>query len=179
MENAVVHKWRFLSFLFPVFGLIIGLALAQLRLHGWFNTWKKADDLPAKLSRIIDSGYNYTLSVETLTGQIISWHFDHCIISFGHDERLDGIESDPPVHAYNSYVIWPLGLPVKQYYNIAYYGDSSRGFMRFAVLEDGSVWSWNYCHPDYGDQFLIYYPMFGFILGGIIGLIFRFGVCSP
>ncbi len=145
-------KRRFLVWILPILGIILGIGFANLYIRGAFSTWGKASTSTEKISRIIGDVDEYNLLVETVSGETLYVQTTHCwIYDNNGSQRGVSIQSQPEQDYAADYPMWPLPSRVKQTYDIYYYSDGPKGLERFALTEDGELWYWNFCDSGWLD----------------------------
>lgn len=163
---------RFPIWIFPSLGVIIGFVLASIGSQGLISVWKKLNSPPEKIVRIIGNVDGYNLFVETITGETLYVEITHCVIYDNQSsQRYVGIQAHPEQNYTPIFQIPPLLFPVKQYYNIAYFADGPRALLRFALSENGDLWSWNFCDNGYPSLKYCLFPLIGLFGGGILAVI--------
>ena len=163
---------RFPLWIFPIFGVIIGYLLAHSYNQGSITVWEKLNSPPEKILRIIGNVDGYNLLVETITGETIYVETTHCVIYDNQSsQRYVGIQAHPEQNYTPNFLIPPLAFPVKQYYNIAYFADGPKALLRFALSENGDLWSWNFCDNGYPNLNNCLFPLIGLFAGGILAVI--------
>lgn len=161
---------RFPIWIFPIFGVIIGFVLASINNQGLLTIWEKVKDPPEKILRIIGNVDGYNLLVETISGKTIYVETFHCVIYDNQvSQRWVGIQPHPEQNYSANYLIWPLLFPVKQTYNISYFADGPKALIRFALSENGDLWSWNFCDNGYLGLNYCLFPLIGLIGVWILG----------
>ncbi len=163
---------RFPIWIFPIFGVIIGFVLASIGSQGSITVWEKLNRPPEKIVRIIGNVDGYNLLVETITGETIYVETTHCVIYDNQSsQRYVGIQAHPEQNYTPIFQIPSLSFPVKQYYNIDYFADGPRALLRFALSENGDLWSWNFCDSGYPSLNHCLFPLIGLFAGGILAVI--------
>jgi hypothetical protein len=159
-----------LLWILPTAGILLGLAGAYISIYGLYHTWHFIGNPSEKISRIIGTGSNGKLMVETESGNIYSLLFYNNARIWNKEENLE-MEFDPDLGSSGEYISLPLLRKIDQLYvQEIIYSTENRGFVKFALV-DGNLWMYEHIFATYGGVFLILFPFFGLIMGSIIDLI--------
>jgi hypothetical protein len=177
-------RFRSLLWFIPLLGIIVGLINAFGFIHGTFMPWYfvgKPSDPISKIIGIVDKNH---LFVETDSGNIYSFEYNHYLressflpfpIVWNKVEK-QAIETDPIYKPTMNFISPPLLFKVKQQYEMAYPLVEGDQLVKFALSEDGNLWLWNYGQGGMAVLTYLMFPAIGLFYGSILAVIMRIGI---
>lgn len=188
-NNSMRHPLKFILWVLPVLGIVLGYAYAYLFFHGLLETWHFVGKPDENIARIDGIGEARKLLVTTETGKIYSFEFGNIFLN--EFDNYEGEVALPPQSAWKikehytvdtvhpleyygaDYFTWPPLFQVVQRYEAAYlYRVESKGEVKFALAADGNLWMWYHQIEGLtGDALFFFCPVMGFLAGLVIVLI--------
>jgi hypothetical protein len=176
------YPLKFMLWILPALGIVLGYAYAYLFFHGLLETWHFVGKPDEKIMRILGIREARKLLVATETGKIYSFEFGKIFVNeFNHYEgevalppqpawEIEEHDSVDPVRRFEYYGADFFTLPplfrVEQMYESAYvYKVEGKGEVKFALAADGNLWMWNHRIAGMTGVVFVFYPWVGFLAG--------------
>ncbi len=177
------HKRKFPFWLLPILGIVIGIVIAFVFIHGLSVPWQFLGNPSEKISRIIGFVGGYNLFVETGSGNVYSFECYTYMngrkslsrpIEWKHQPK-NSVTPDPERKPFMKFISLPLLFKVKQVYEMEYPLVEGEHMVKLALSEDGNLWMWNYGQGGLAGLTYIIFPATGLILGGLLALVIKAG----
>jgi hypothetical protein len=160
--------WRTIIIIFTtsLLGFSIGFGIANAVLNGSFNVWKPLGRPPGKATAIVD-GYGSTVVIKTEDGKLYR------------SSSTGWVEIAPPLEKSIGWQFDCSGLPepptppgkVIAVEKGTTYCLEDRNQYYYILLEDNTIWMWNYSISMLGAAFILrIYPLLGLFTGFLIGV---------
>ncbi|MFZ3151470.1 MAG: hypothetical protein WA116_07280 [Anaerolineaceae bacterium] len=172
--------------IFPVIGLVIGIVVPWMHLHGLFTGWQFIGGPPSeKINQIIGMGSGdddpisaNRLYLETISGDHYSVEYLNYLngnkniptpIEWRKEENQDYIIHPAEAPHWDFYA-WPLLVRVKQTYVTSMPEIEGQWVVKFVLEKNGNLWMWNDGIGSYEGFYYFFCPPIGAIIGGVIAL---------
>jgi hypothetical protein len=183
------YPLKFILWILPVLGFVLGYAYAYVFFHGLLETWRFVGKPDENIARIYGIRDARKLLIATETGNIYSLEFGKIFLNEFNNyegevalpphpvwekEERDTVDPVHPLQYYGAdFFTWPPLFQVEQLYEAAYlYNFEDKGEVKFALAADGNLWIWN--HQIEGLTGAVYFfsaPVMGFLAGLFVVLI--------
>ena len=182
------HQLKFILWVLPVLGFVLGYAYAYLFFHGLLEIWHFVGKPGEEIARIDGIKDARKLLVTTKTGQIYSFEFGKIFLNKFYKyegevalppqpawekEEHDTVDPVRPLQYYGAdFFTWPPFFQVVQLSEAAYlYKVEGKGEVKFALAADGNLWMWNHQIAGLTGLVFQFYPVMGFLAGLVVVLI--------
>lgn len=172
-------RLKFILWLLPLAGIVLGYAYAYLFFHGLLETWYLIGTPGEKIARIVGIFGRRKVLVATETGKLYAFGFYTgervslpTQLSW-EKEQLDLVDpaSTLQYEGADFYSLPPL-FQVEQLYDMEYiYRVEGKGEVKFALAVDGNLWMWSHKISGLTGLVFAFYPVFGFLIGAAIAII--------
>jgi hypothetical protein len=178
---------KFILWILPVLGFVLGYTCAYVFFHGLLETWHFVGKPDENIVRILGIRDARKLLVATQTGKIFSFEFGKISFNgFSYEgevtlpiqpvwEKMEHDTVDPVrrLEYYGAdFFTWPPFFQAAQMYEAAYlYDYEGKGEVKFALADDGNLWIWNHQIDGMTGVVFYFYPAMGFLTGLAIVLI--------
>jgi len=182
------YPLKFILWILPVLGFVLGYAYAYVFFHGLLETWHFVGKPDENIARIYGIKEARKLLVATETGKLYSHEFGKIFFNeFNNYEGEVVLPIQPswekeehdivdPVHRLQYYgadfFTWPPLFQVAQLYEAIYvYDFEGKGEVKFALAADGNLWMWNHQISGMTGVIFDFAPVMGFLAGLVVVLI--------
>jgi hypothetical protein len=168
---------------FPIIGFVLGYVYAFMFVNGLVETWQFLGNPSENITRIISFGEENKIYVETVSGNVYSFHC--CLLNNNKalptpiqwmKEDQNNIKSIPERSPKMKFISWPLLFKAKQLVQMAYNQIESELLVKLALSDDGNLWIWHYGRGGLSGLLYLIYPFRGLLYGGILAALIRVGI---
>jgi hypothetical protein len=183
------HPLKFILWILPVLGFVLGYAYAYLFFHGLLEDWHFVGKPDENIVHIDGIREARKLLVTTETGKIYSFEFGKIFVN--EFNTYEGEVALPPQPTWEKeehntvdkvrrleyygadFFSLPPRFRVEKLYELAYlYKVEGKGEVKFALADDGNLWMWNHQIAGLTGLVFFFYPVTGFLAGLAVVLIF-------
>jgi hypothetical protein len=182
------YPLKFILWILPGLGILLGYAYAYLFFHGLLETWHFVGKPDENIVRILGIREARKLLVVTETDKIYSFEFGKIFINEFNNyegevalppqpdwekEEHDTVDPDHRLEYYGAdFLTLPPRFRVEQLFDWAYvYKVEGKGEVKFALAADGNLWMWNHQIAGLTGLVFYFYPVMGFLAGLAVVLI--------
>jgi hypothetical protein len=165
--------WKYIIWMLPLLGAILGYFLADIEFKGTFKTWRLVGSPSQKIVEILGIRDGRTVVVESEAGSIYSllfWNGEKARLepSIQWEKELSASVDRPGKLHYSGadFVTLPPLFRIQQLYEHEYlYRVEGKGEVKFALDSDGNMWMWSHEIAGLTGLVYYYYPVTGLVLG--------------
>jgi len=166
----------FVKWIFPLVGLIVGIAFMYFYYAGLTVRWHSLGSLPEKVARVegIDGGYLFVQSDQhNLFAYLLDPDYSDQPVYMWQlvSPRLIKDEAQPPNGKWSTF---PLFVTTVQIYEAQFsYNVEGTAYVKIAIEPDNTIWLWKVTRPWGESMCLPVYPVLGVFIAGLAGFILR------